>query len=72
MSLVLSDVIGDNLEVIGSGPTVADPSSFQDCDRVLKNYQLWDRLPENVRGHLERGLRGEEPGGLESIAWLPG
>jgi hydroxypyruvate reductase len=61
ISLVLSDVVGDDLSVIASGPTCPDDSSFEDVDRILKKYQITDRLPRSVRGYLERGLRGEAP-----------
>ncbi len=59
ISLILSDVVGDRLEAIASGPTVKDPTTFQDTYRILKLYDVWEKLPESVKKHIERGLRGE-------------
>ncbi|HVN89839.1 MAG TPA: DUF4147 domain-containing protein [Candidatus Binataceae bacterium] len=59
LSLILSDVPGDDLATIGSGPTVADPTSFVDAIGVLKRRKLWGRTPEAVRERLERGNAGE-------------
>ncbi len=59
ISLILSDVVGDRLEAIASGPTVKDPTTFQDTYRILKLYNVWEKLPESVKKHIERGLRGE-------------
>ena len=58
ISLVLSDVAGDPLEVIASGPTVADKTSYADAERILRDYGLWERIPPSVRKHIERGLNG--------------
>jgi glycerate 2-kinase len=58
ISLVLSDVIGDKLEVIASGPTVADPSTFAEALEWLKRYDLQDKVPALVRSHLEMGVKG--------------
>jgi len=59
VSLILSDVVGDPLEAIVSGPTVKDPTTFQDAYRILNLYGVWEKLPESVKSHIERGLRGE-------------
>ncbi len=59
ISLILSDVVGDPLEAIASGPTVKDPTTFEDAHRILKLYGVWGKLPESVKKHIERGLRGE-------------
>ena len=59
ISLILSDVVGDPLEAIASGPTVKDPTTFQDAYRILRIYNLWDKLPESVRRHIELGLQGK-------------
>ena len=61
VSLILSDVVGDPLDVIASGPTVGDPSTFQDCSEVLERYSLEDQLPPAVRSHLAAGLEGKVP-----------
>ncbi|HUF37952.1 MAG TPA: DUF4147 domain-containing protein [Anaerolineales bacterium] len=62
LSLILSDVVGDDLIAIASGPTAPDPGSFAEAVAVLKDYGLWERVPEAVRRHLEAGVRGERPG----------
>ena len=54
-SLILSDVVGDDLDVIASGPTVPDSSTFQDADRILHDYDIWDQLASSVRHHIEKG-----------------
>jgi glycerate 2-kinase len=59
-TLVLSDVIGDALDAIASGPTVADQSTFQDAMRIISQYQLEDKLPRTVLDHIRKGLIGEE------------
>jgi glycerate 2-kinase len=59
LSLILSDVPGDDLSTIGSGPTAADPTTWPDAIAVLKRRGLWGRAPEAVRSHLERGAAGE-------------
>jgi glycerate 2-kinase len=61
MSLMLSDVIGDDIDVIGSGPTVADASTFGQVKSILDKYELWDRVPASVRQRIEAGLAGEIP-----------
>ncbi|ASJ13558.1 glycerate kinase type-2 family protein [Thermococcus thioreducens] len=59
ISLILSDVVGDPLEAIASGPTVKDPTTFQDAFRILKLYGVWEKLPESVKRHIELGLEGK-------------
>ena len=57
--LVLSDVVGSPLDVIGSGPCAPDPTTFADAWAVLERYRLTDSAPRAALAHLERGLRGE-------------
>jgi glycerate 2-kinase len=59
LSLVLSDVMQNDLATIGSGPAAADPTSFADAVAVLKRRKLWGRAPETIRDRLERGAAGE-------------
>jgi glycerate 2-kinase len=59
ISLVLSDVVGDPLDVIASGPTAPDPSTYADAWAVLERYQLLDVAPGLVVARLQRGLKGE-------------
>jgi hydroxypyruvate reductase len=61
ISLILSDVVGDPLDVIASGPTVGDPTTFQECHEVLNRYALHDKLPASVKSHLEAGREGRIP-----------
>ncbi|MGA7828714.1 MAG: glycerate kinase [Geobacteraceae bacterium] len=61
ISLILSDVIGDDLDVIASGPTAPDSSTFQDAIAVLERYQLQDEVPVEVLAHLANGARGDIP-----------
>ena len=58
-SLILSDVVGDDLDVIASGPTVPDSSTFHDAEQILKDYGIWDQLAASVRNHLEKGTSGQ-------------
>ncbi len=59
VTLVLSDVLGDDLGAIGSGPTAPDASTYGDAVRILRRRRLWPSLPSRVRNHLAAGLRGE-------------
>jgi glycerate 2-kinase len=59
VSLLLSDVVGDDLDVIGSGLTVGDRSTFGDALAVLDKYGLRHEVPREVRDRLESGSRGE-------------
>jgi hydroxypyruvate reductase len=59
VSLILSDVIGDDLNVIASGPAVPDTSTFDDTRQVLEKYDIWDQVPPSVQGRIERGLKGD-------------
>lgn len=60
-SLILSDVVGDPLDVIASGPTAPDPTTFADAWAVLKKYDLTEKVPPAVREQLRAGLEGEVP-----------
>jgi hydroxypyruvate reductase len=59
IGLILSDVVGDPLDVIGSGPTVPDISSFEEAWDILKKYDLIGRIPSSIRNHLLRGKEGK-------------
>ena len=58
-ALLLSDVIGDPIDVIGSGPTAPDASTFGEALGILDRFGLRQRAPASVRDRLERGARGE-------------
>ena len=61
LTLLISDVIGDSLDVISSGPTVADPSTYNDAIRVVDKYNLEPSLPTSVMDHLKKGQTGSIP-----------
>jgi glycerate-2-kinase len=64
ISLLLSDVIGDPLDVIASGPTTPDSTTFKDAIAVLRKYNIWDITPQSIRELLlngEKGLIQETP-----------
>jgi glycerate 2-kinase len=58
LNLVLSDVVGDPLEFIASGPTVADSSTFADARTILEKYDLWKKTPNSARKILSKGEKG--------------
>ncbi|MCX8072367.1 MAG: DUF4147 domain-containing protein [Candidatus Binatia bacterium] len=60
-TLAISDVVGDDPATIGSGPTVPDPNTFADAQRVLAKYELWETVPRSVRTVIEDGLAGRIP-----------
>lgn len=60
-SVILSDVIGDRLDVIASGPTVEDPTTFSDCLSILEKYQIKDKIPATILKVLLQGQNGEIP-----------
>jgi len=57
LTLVLSDVVGNDLAGIGSGPTVPDPTTFHDAMAILHHYDLWDKIPQAIKDHLVQGSR---------------
>ena len=61
LTLALSDVIGDQPSIIGSGPAVADPTTYAEALAVLERHALATRVPPAVRDLLARGARGELP-----------
>jgi len=61
VNLILSDVVGDPLDSIASGPTVPDSTTFSDAVKVLKNYELWQGAPAPIRKVLSDGEEGVIP-----------
>jgi glycerate 2-kinase len=66
-SLIISDVVGDPLDVIASGPTAPDPTTFADALAVLRRYDLLGRVPPSVREGLETGAAGTLPETLKDL-----
>lgn len=62
LSLILSDVVGDRLDSIASGPTAPDNTTFSDCLSILKKYELFGKIPESIRRHLKENLNKKEEG----------
>ncbi len=58
ISLMISDVVGDDMSVIASGPTYPDDSTFEDAVDVLKKYGLWDDTSSKIKNHLVEGIEG--------------
>lgn len=70
VSVYISDVVGDMLDTIASGPTVPDESTYDDAISVLKKYKIWGKIPGNIKNHLTKGSRGdvdESPGKSHEI-----
>jgi glycerate 2-kinase len=61
LALILSDVVGNPLDAIASGPTVPDTSTWSDAGAVLDRYRLWDGLPVGIAARVRDGLRGALP-----------
>jgi glycerate 2-kinase len=61
LNLILSDVVGDPLDFIASGPTVPDSTTFSDAVKVLKKYGLWDAAPASIKKVLSDGEKGSIP-----------
>ena len=58
-AFLLSDVIGDDPGVIGSGPTAPDARTFADVSRIIDKYRIHSKLPARVRRWIAKGLKGE-------------
>jgi glycerate-2-kinase len=58
ITLALSDVIGDNLSVIASGPTSPDPTTFEDALAILEKYDVTTKIPSVILNYLKRGSEG--------------
>lgn len=66
ITLIISDVVGDYLDVIGSGPTAPDQSTFFDCQATLDKFDLCTTIPDEVTDLIARGCAGEEPETLKA------
>ncbi len=61
VSLIVSDVVGDDTGFIASGPTTPDDTTFADALGILKRYNIHDKAPAGIIKHLDAGARGEIP-----------
>ena len=61
INLIISDVVGNPLDVIASGPTVGDPSTFQDCMDIIHKYNICDRIPKPVTQFIQNGIKQNVP-----------
>lgn len=59
VSLIVSDVVGDKLEDVASGPTAPDPTTFSDAVNVLKRYGVWEKCGSRVKTRLTAGIEGK-------------
>ena len=60
-TLILSDVIGDPLDMIASGPTVMDPTTYAEALAILEKYKVKPQIPSSITSYLSKGIRGQEP-----------
>lgn len=58
LSLIISDVVGDRLDSIASGPTAPDATTYRDAEVVLKKYSIWNKVPWRVRHVIAEGVAG--------------
>lgn len=68
VSLIISDVIGNDLDVIASGPTSPDSSTFENACEVLEKHSLKGKIPSSVLNYLERGKEGKVPETPKTLA----
>ena len=61
LGLIISDVVGDKIDAIASGPTAPDPTTYYDAKQVLEKYRLWPRIPDRARKVITDGLAGSIP-----------
>lgn len=69
-SMILSDVLGDDLSSIASGPTIPDESTFSEALNILKTYQVWQHCPISVQNTIQQGVESnclETPNHLSSV-----
>ncbi len=59
IAFILSDVVGDQLDVIGSGPTVPDPSTFEEALEILEKYDLLNEVAPSILKYLQSGKEGK-------------
>jgi glycerate-2-kinase len=60
LTLIISDVVGDKIDAIASGPTAPDNSTFFDCMEIIRKYDLSSKLPKSVAKYIINGTKGIE------------
>ena len=58
ITLLISDVPGDSSNSVGSGPTLADNTTFIDARNILQNFNIWDKTPVSIQTHIQLGIEG--------------
>jgi glycerate-2-kinase len=61
VSLIISDVVGDKLDVISSGQTVPDGTTYGEAEKILLKYDLWEKLPPRAGNFFKAGVEGRIP-----------
>ena len=61
ITLIISDVVGNRVDIIASGPTVGDPDTFEKCMNIVRKYDLGNRIPPSVLSHFRDGVKGKVP-----------
>ena len=61
VSFIISDIIGDPIEFIASGPTYPDSTTYHDAKDILKNYNLWMKIPQSIIEIIDNGITGKIP-----------
>ncbi|KYK20369.1 hypothetical protein AYK24_03760 [Thermoplasmatales archaeon SG8-52-4] len=61
ISFIISDIIGDPIEFIASGPTCQDSTTYLDSKNVFNKYKLWEKLPSSVKKVIDDGIIGKIP-----------
>ncbi|MFX1377156.1 MAG: glycerate kinase [Promethearchaeota archaeon] len=60
ISIIISDVVGNKLDSIASGPTVPDSTNFKDAIGLLEKYKIFEKIPKSVRNHLKEGVQNSK------------
>jgi len=61
VSLIISDIIGDPMDFIASGPTYPDYTTYDKAKKIIKKYGLWEKLPDSAKKTMKNGIKGIIP-----------
>jgi len=61
ISLIISDIVGDPLEFIASGPTYPDSTTYDGAKKIFEKYELWDKTPISIKETIQNGIKGDIP-----------